>query len=76
MNHPFTDEDQSISDQMSSYWANFAKTGKPNGMGLADWPEFNADSRTMMELGSRMGPMPAASSPARFSFWQDYLKKQ
>ena len=40
VNHPFTDEDQSISDQMSSLWANFAKTGKPNGMGLADWPEF------------------------------------
>lgn len=75
VNHPFTDVDQSVSDQMSSYWTNFAKTGNPNGMGLANWPEFNADSRTVMELGNHMGPIPAASSPARFDFWQNYLKK-
>ena len=74
--HPFTAEDQSISDQMSSYWTNFAKTGNPNGMGLVDWPNFSADSRTVMELGSRMGPMPAASSPDRFNFWLEYLKHQ
>ena len=74
VNHPFTDEDQRISDQMSAYWVDFAKTGDPNGMGMAHWPAFDAGSHTVMELGSRMGPMPAASSPARLAFWQNHLK--
>jgi para-nitrobenzyl esterase len=72
--HPFTAEDDKISDRMSSYWANFAKTGNPNGTGLADWPQFNPDNRTTMELGSRMGPIPAASSPERLNFWLNHLK--
>ena len=72
--HPFTSEDDKISDRMSSYWVNFAKTGNPNGAGLANWPLFNAESRTMMELGSNMGPIPAASNPERLNFWLNYLK--
>ena len=28
---PFTDADRKIADRMSSYWANFAATGDPNG---------------------------------------------
>ena len=31
---PWTDEDRRIADIMSSYWANFAATGDPNGKGL------------------------------------------
>ena len=31
--------DQRLADQMSSYWANFARTGNPNGPGLPVWQE-------------------------------------
>jgi para-nitrobenzyl esterase len=43
-NLPWRAEDRRISDLMSSYWTNFAKTGDPNGPGLPQWPEYNRGS--------------------------------
>ena len=37
---PWEDADQHLADVMSSYWANFAATGNPNGAGLPAWPAY------------------------------------
>jgi para-nitrobenzyl esterase len=37
---PWTADDRKLSDLISSYWTNFAKTGNPNGVGLPEWPTY------------------------------------
>jgi para-nitrobenzyl esterase len=36
----WTAGDRRLAGEMSSYWANFARSGDPNGPGLPPWPAF------------------------------------
>lgn len=38
-------EDQQLSQQMMSYWANFVRTADPNGGSLPPWPQWCADDQ-------------------------------
>jgi para-nitrobenzyl esterase len=50
---PWTDADRRIADAMATYWTNFAKTGNPNGGGLAQWPAFtNQNPQRMVFKGT------------------------
>jgi para-nitrobenzyl esterase len=59
-------EDRKLSDQMMSYWANFAKTGNPNGPGLPEWPKYGADNR-IIHLDSTITAGPSTVEP-RYEF--------
>ena len=50
-NWPFTAVDDKLSDQMSSYWVNFATGGDPNGKGLEKWTPYDQTNEPYMELG-------------------------
>jgi para-nitrobenzyl esterase len=49
---PWRPEDFKLSDAMSTYWSNFAKSGDPNGEGLAKWPAYSKDGFQVMHLGA------------------------
>lgn len=48
--------DRKISMEMQDYWTNFAKTGKPNGGALPQWPKFDPTTRAYLDLTSA-GPI-------------------
>lgn len=48
---PWEPVDYELASVMSTYWANFAKTGNPNGPGLPEWPAYNTQTCPTMILG-------------------------
>jgi para-nitrobenzyl esterase len=51
-------EDLKLSDIISSYWVNFAKTGDPNGSGLPKWPAFTENDLRVMVFDATPGARP------------------
>lgn len=59
-------EDRKLSEQMMSYWTNFAKTGDPNGPGLSAWPRYGKDD-LLIHLDSIITSGPDTERP-RYEF--------
>ncbi len=59
-------EDRKLSDQMMSYWTNFAKTGDPNGAGLPEWPKYGKGDE-LIHLNSAITSGPDTLRP-RYEF--------
>ena len=59
-------EDRKLSEQMMSYWTNFAKTGDPNGPGLPVWPKYDKDD-SLIHLDSTITTGPDTLRP-RYEF--------
>ena len=60
--HPHNYE---VSRRMVIYWTNFAKTGDPNGGGVAEWPRFVAGNEETLVFGNQ-----------GMSVERDYLKER
>ena len=76
-----TEEDQSVSDFMTSAWTQFAKTGDPNP-GLdsnetASWPALNSSEDRYLEISATIStPNLTAEYKRTTSFWKDVLQPE
>lgn len=64
-------EDARLARAMVEYWAQFIKTGNPDGAALPAWPPFHG-SALCQELGKRIGPQ-AVPRAERFGVFQRFL---
>ena len=58
--HPsnYDESDQALSGTMLAYYANFVKTGDPNGNGLPQWPTAQEAPDQVLELGEQIRVIP------------------
>lgn len=48
--------DRKLANAMAGYWANFVKSGNPNGGGLPNWPAFQDAHGPLLVLGTPITP--------------------
>jgi para-nitrobenzyl esterase len=70
------ESERKISNDMQTYWTNFAKTGDPNGPGLAVWPKFDSKMRGYIEF-TDAGPVAKQNLRGAFcELWSEFLKQK
>lgn len=81
-NLPWKPYDFYLSEVMSSYWANFIKTGNPNqggsfdqGEKLSPWRPNKEGEATVMHVGNGFGEIPIAT-PERVDLISRFLNRQ
>ncbi len=70
-NLPWRPEDYTVSELMSSYWTNFAKTGNPNGPDLPWWPEYNNNNGYQV---MHLGGVTSGSTPDKYRDRYEFLE--
>jgi para-nitrobenzyl esterase len=68
-NWPWQAWDWKLADIMSSYWANFAANGDPNGPGLPTWPAYDDSHPQVMNFGNAVQAIPLPRR-AELEFWE------
>lgn len=72
-----TTEEKELARIMNTYWANFAKTGNPNGKGLPVWPLYDNQNEEILDVDLDGKPV-AKPDPrkARFNVIEKAFKQR
>ncbi|MGZ8721853.1 MAG: carboxylesterase/lipase family protein [Aeromicrobium sp.] len=64
------DADQAMARTMAGYWADFVRTGDPNGTGRAEWPPFDPTARHVLDFGNSGVTVGADPLKDRLDLWR------
>ena len=70
--YAWTPDDYKVSKVMQEYFANFIKTGNPNGKGLPNWPKFAAGQKLVIDVNTRAE---ADKGRPRYEFLEQLIKR-
>ena len=68
----WSERDKKLSDIMSDYWINFAKTGNPNGASLPAWRPYSSAENKVMVLKDDNQSMQPIEADKEFRFLDEY----
>ncbi len=68
---PYTGFDFDLSNELADYWANFIKTGNPNGDGKQTWKPYTKEAPEVLEIAKER-KMIKAPRAANVAFQVDY----
>jgi para-nitrobenzyl esterase len=70
---PPAPEVRALSEMMSQFWVNFAKTGNPNGPGLPAWPVFAASAPKVMTFDQSPSARDGVPNVKQLQAYEDYF---
>jgi para-nitrobenzyl esterase len=68
---PWSETDRELSETLSGYWLDFARSGDPNGGGRSRWLAFSMKDQHLMRFAAGAIPSLARASE-RFMFWDEF----
>ena len=73
-----SEAERKLADIVSSYWVNFARTGNPNGKGLAPWPVYRdkATGRAMILGDTQQVMAEDTTDTAKWDLYDQLYAKQ
>jgi para-nitrobenzyl esterase len=68
-----TEEEKKLSDLISSYWVNFARSGDPNGAGLPQWSAYTATAPKVMHFDKAPGAHDGVPNLQQLEAFDEYF---